>query len=104
MTERLCHVFRIAPGTEHEYRRRHDAIWPEMVESMRRAGFRDYTLFRRGDSVVAVCECEPDVQTCFARFVAEGVSQRWQEWMKDIVIGLVDEHGDLIRYDEERAS
>ena len=66
--ERLCHVFRIAPGTEDEYVRRHVEIWPEIVEAMKAAGFANYTLFRRGLEVIAYCECEPDVETCFARF------------------------------------
>ena len=64
--ERLCHVFRIAPGTEEEYVRRHVEIWPELAETMKAAGFGNYTLFRRGLDVIAYCECEPDVETCFA--------------------------------------
>ena len=56
--ERLCHVFRIAPGTEEEYVRRHVEIWPEMVAAMKEAGYRNYTLFRRGLEVIGYCECE----------------------------------------------
>ena len=99
--ERLCHVFRVAPGMEEEYVRRHVEIWPEMVEAMKAAGFANYTLFRRGLEVIAVCECHPDVATCFARFAEHDVGDRWQESMKGMVLDLTDENGALHRYDED---
>ena len=99
--ERLCHVFRIAPGTEDEYVRRHVEIWPEMVEAMKAAGFANYTLYRRGLDVIAVCECHPDVETCHARFAEFGVGERWQAYMDGIVLGLTDENGGLTRYTED---
>lgn len=99
--ERLCHVFRIAPGSEEEYVRRHVEIWPEMVEAMKAAGFANYTLFRRGLDVIAYCECEPDVETCFARFGERDVGGRWQAFMEGMVLDLTDESGALVRYAED---
>ena len=32
------------PGAADEYRRRHDAIWPELVELLKAAGIRDYSI------------------------------------------------------------
>ncbi|HMQ41882.1 MAG TPA: L-rhamnose mutarotase [Paracoccus sp. (in: a-proteobacteria)] len=32
------------PGMEAEYRRRHDAIWPELVELLKGAGVSDYSI------------------------------------------------------------
>lgn len=99
--ERLCHVFRIAPGTEEEYVRRHVEIWPEMVAAMKEAGYGNYTLFRRGLEVIGYCECEPDVATCQARFAALGVGERWGAYMEGMVLDLVDEDGQLVRYEED---
>ena len=101
LMERLCHVFRVTPGSEEEYVRRHVEIWPEMVEAMKAAGFANYTLFRRGLDVIAVSECHPDVETCFARFAELGVGERWQASMAGLVEGQTDEHGALLRYDED---
>ena len=36
--ERLCFTFAIRPGTEAEYKRRHDEIWPELVADIQDAG------------------------------------------------------------------
>jgi L-rhamnose mutarotase len=98
--ERLCFTFEIKPGTEDEYKRRHDEIWPELVEAIEDAGLSNYTLFRRGTSVVGYAECEPDVATCFARLGASEVNRRWAEWFEEIIVSLVDEDGNLFRLDE----
>ena len=99
--ERLCHVFRIAPGTEEEYVRRHVEIWPEMVAAMKEAGYANYSLFRRGLDVIAYCECHPDVGACSARFAELGIGERWQAHMEGMVLDLVDENGELVRYEED---
>lgn len=41
------HAFRmqLKPGTVAEYRRRHDAIWPELAELLHASGIRDYSIF-----------------------------------------------------------
>ena len=81
--------------------RRHVEIWPEMAEAMKDAGFGNYTLFRHGLDVIAYCECEPDVETCFARFAKHGVGARWQASMEGMVLDLTDEEGRLVRYEED---
>lgn len=35
---------RINPGMRDEYRRRHDAIWPELVTLLKEAGISDYSI------------------------------------------------------------
>jgi L-rhamnose mutarotase len=69
----------IAAGTEEEFDRRHREIWPEMAESMTESGFRNYTLFRRGDLVVGYAECDPDVETVRRRMAETPVAARWEE-------------------------
>lgn len=41
------HAFRmqLKPGMVEEYRRRHDAIWPELAELLRASGIHDYSIF-----------------------------------------------------------
>lgn len=98
--ERLCHTFEIRPGTEDEYKRRHDEIWPELVAAMREAGFRNYSLFRRGTQVIAYAECYPDVATANAKITATEPDQRWSKWFEDIIVALTDENGDLFQLEE----
>ncbi len=42
--EKYAFRMRLNPGMEAEYRRRHDAIWPELVGLLRDAGVSDYSI------------------------------------------------------------
>jgi L-rhamnose mutarotase len=42
--EKYAFTMRLNPGCEEEYRRRHDAIWPELVALLRDAGVSDYSI------------------------------------------------------------
>jgi L-rhamnose mutarotase len=98
--ERLCFTFEIKPGTEDEYKKRHDEIWPELVEAIKDAGFANYSLFRRGTQIVAYAEVEPDAETAFAKLAPLEVNARWAKWFEDVIVSLTDEYGELYRLEE----
>jgi L-rhamnose mutarotase len=97
---RFCFTFEIRPGSEEEYKRRHDEIWPELVADIKGAGISNYSLFRRGTQVIAYCECEPDVATAFGRLGPSDANRRWSEWFEDIIVALADEDGNLFEAPE----
>jgi L-rhamnose mutarotase len=94
--QRICFLMDLIPGREEEYQRRHDEIWPELVAELQKAGVRNYTLFRRGTTVIAYAECHPDAATAFGRVGATEVNARWSEWFGDVLARLSDENGKLI--------
>ena len=47
--ERVCFLLRVRPDRLDEYRARHRAVWPEMREALRGAGWRNYSLFLDDD-------------------------------------------------------
>jgi L-rhamnose mutarotase len=98
--QRFCFTFDIRPGTEAEYKRRHDEIWPELVEVIKGAGVSNYSLFRRGTQVIAYCECQPDVATAFGKIGATAVNARWSAWFEDVIVSLTDEDGSLFAAEE----
>jgi L-rhamnose mutarotase len=98
--ERAFFTFEIRPGTEDEYKRRHDEIWPELVAVIKDAGVSNYSIFRRGTQVFLYLECEPDRETAFSKIGATEVNARWSEWFEDIIIDMTDENGEL-RWGEE---
>jgi L-rhamnose mutarotase len=99
--ERLCITFEIAPGTEEEYKKRHDEIWPELVAAIKEAGFSNYTLFRRGTQVVGYAECEPDVATALGRLGPQEVNERWAKWFLDDGVIVTGEDGEWLQTAEE---
>lgn len=44
MSERFVFRMRLNDGMADEYRRRHNAIWPELVDLLRLAGISDYSI------------------------------------------------------------
>lgn len=41
----IAFTMKLKPGVEAEYKRRHDAIWPELVATLTEAGIRDYAIY-----------------------------------------------------------
>ncbi|MFZ0218492.1 MAG: L-rhamnose mutarotase [Candidatus Dormiibacterota bacterium] len=93
--ERFGFLLRIRPGAEAEYLRRHDEIWPEMVDALHRAGARNYSIYFDQDSerLFAYLEAEPDVETYQRRIGDDPVNARWQEHMRDLLIPVSEGGG-----------
>jgi L-rhamnose mutarotase len=98
--ERLCYVFELAPGQEEEYLRRHEHVWPEMIDAIKEAGFSNYSLFRRDREVYAYAECEPTVEAAMAKLEGMDVNRRWSEFIRAVMTRSVDENGRLFIADE----
>ena len=78
---RVCFTLQVRPDRLDEYRRRHAAVWPEMLRALRDAGWRDYQLYLRRDGLlVGVVETD-DLTAAQAAMDATGVSARWEAEM-----------------------
>ncbi len=87
--ERVGFMMRILPGQETEYRRRHAAVWPEMLAALKAAGCRDYTIFIRGADLFAYLEVD-DFAAFRASMAASPVNDRWQAEMSALIDHLTD--------------
>ena len=84
-TEHSLLQITLRPGVEEEYQRRHDDIWPEMVEALHAAGFSEMRLFRHEQTVSIYSVCHPDAATAWARLRATEVNARWDEAGKHLL-------------------
>ncbi len=81
---------RIVDGSLEEYKKRHDEIWPEMVEVLKQAGICNYTIWFNNNELFGYYECEQGIEYA-ARIQRESeVVDRWNEYMKDILIMETD--------------
>jgi L-rhamnose mutarotase len=87
--ERVGFTMRILPGQEAEYRRRHAAVWPEMLDALKAAGCRDYSIFIRGSDLFAYLEVD-DFVRFRASMAANVVNDRWQADMASLIDPLTD--------------
>jgi L-rhamnose mutarotase len=82
--QRIAVVMKVRPGEEEEYRHRHRAVWPEMLQALKEAGCSNYSIFMRGRELFAYMEVE-DFDTLRRELAASEVSQRWETDMAGIM-------------------
>jgi L-rhamnose mutarotase len=83
--EKYAFKMKLIPGMAAEYKRRHDAIWPELVALLKDAGISDYSihldeetgilfgvLWRRNDHGMDALPDHP-------------LMRRWWEMMRDVM-------------------
>jgi L-rhamnose mutarotase len=87
--ERIGFVMRLRPGAEPEYRRRHAAVWPEMLESLRAAGAHDYSIFLHGDDLFGYLVVD-DLERFQAAMADSPINARWQAEMAALIDPLTD--------------
>lgn len=98
--ERFCFILELKPGMELEYDRRHQEVWPELINILKEAGIRNYTLFRRGGQVIGYAECESDVGKAFSKVKETEIDAQWSEWFKDVIGRQFDEEGEPLSVPE----
>jgi L-rhamnose mutarotase len=83
MSGRICFRLHIRPEKRDEYVRRHAAVWPEMLEALRCAGWRNYSLFLADDgTLIGYLECD-DFAAAQQAMAATEVNSRWQAGMAE---------------------
>ena len=75
----------IDPHKAGRYDELHANPWPELLEAIAEAGYRDYTGFRRDAHVVYFGRYYPDFETVIARINATDVAARWGLAFEDVI-------------------
>jgi L-rhamnose mutarotase len=92
MTERTAFVLQVRPDKVQEYVRTHREVWPEMLDALRGAGIRNYTIFRDGCRMFGYFEAD-DLAEAARHMAAQPVSARWQDAMADLLEQRVPDEG-----------
>jgi L-rhamnose mutarotase len=73
------------PGMAEEYKRRHDAIWPDLVDLLHAAGVSDYTIHLDEETglLIGVLSRRPD--HTMDDLPLHPVMQRWWAHMADLM-------------------
>ena len=83
--ERYAWKATVKEGKLAEYRRRHDAIWPELAALLKEAGICNYTIWNVGNELFGYYECEKGVAYA-ARMQSESpIVERWNQYMADVM-------------------
>ena len=83
--QRIAFIMKLLAGKEEEYRRRHDAIWPELSALLHDSGIRNYSIFLEEHTNQLFAYLEIDEPAKLDRLPEQPVMQRWWTYMKDIM-------------------
>lgn len=79
---RYCFQLQLRPERIAEYRERHAAVWPDMLQALTDTGWHNYSLFMRADGlVIGYLESDKPLSELQAAMAEIEVNTRWQREM-----------------------
>jgi L-rhamnose mutarotase len=87
--QRVAFRLRVKPERLEEYKRLHQAVWPELLEDLRAASIRNYSIFADGLELFGYLECD-DWAAVSQALAHSDANRRWQEFMRDYLDTPVD--------------
>jgi len=80
--KRVGFLLKVKPEKIEEYKKHHEAVWPEMLEALRRTGWHNYSLFMRDDGLLfGYFETPDSFQAALDGMAKEEINAKWQEFM-----------------------
>lgn len=83
--ETIAFKMRLKPGQEAEYRRRHDAIFPDLLALLRAAGISDYSIHFDPETNILFAVLKRVPQHTMGDLPSHPVMKRWWAHMADIM-------------------
>jgi L-rhamnose mutarotase len=79
--QRVAFILKVKQEKLEEYKRRHQDVWPEMLQALRETGWHNYSLFLRPDGLLFGYLETPDFDRARAEMEKREVNARWQRDM-----------------------
>lgn len=80
--KRVGFILKVKQELIEEYKLRHEEVWPEMLDALRRNGWKNYSLFMRDDGMLfGYFETPDSFQSALDGMSKEPINDRWQAEM-----------------------
>jgi|SRR4051794_12178300 L-rhamnose mutarotase len=80
--KRVGFLFKVKPETIDEYKKHHQAVWPEMLAALHRQGWHNYSLFMRDDGLLfGYFEAAESFEASQKGMETEAINETWQKFM-----------------------
>ena len=86
--QRACFLLKVRTDRLQEYRRRHQAVWPDMLAALRETGWHNYSLFLRDDGLLVGYLETDDFDAAQEAMERTEVNARWQAEMAPFFEGV----------------
>ena len=75
----------VHPDQHAEYERRHNPIWPELVETLRKHGVRNYSIFLDEETHTLFAYAEIESEELWNAIAETDVCKRWWASMEELM-------------------
>ena len=82
---RVGFTMKLFAGKEEEYRKRHDEIWPELSELLKKQGISNYSIFLDPGTRILFGVLEMEDPQLLDKLPSQPVMQKWWSYMRDIM-------------------
>jgi len=79
--KRIAFLLKVKKDRIEEYKKRHQEVWPEMLQALRETGWHNYSLFMREDGLLIGYLETDDFDRAVAGMAEREVNARWQNEM-----------------------
>jgi L-rhamnose mutarotase len=83
--KRLAFKMKLKPGFEKEYKLRHDRIWPELADELKKAGVSDYSIFLDRETNILFAVQKLTDNNTSENLAHTQIVRKWWDFMSDIM-------------------
>jgi L-rhamnose mutarotase len=83
--QRIGFKMKLFKGKEEEYKKRHDAIWPELATLLKESGIQSYSIFLDEETGDLFGYLQVADEQQLKKLSEEPVMKKWWAYMKDIM-------------------
>lgn len=83
--QRTAFKMKLKHGCEAEYKKRHDEIWPELVELIKNSGVSDYSIFLDIETNILFAVQKQSGKESSQDLGTNPVVRKWWDYMSDIM-------------------
>ena len=82
---RVAFKMKLNKGFEDEYKKRHDRLWPELEELLKKTGISEYSIFLDAETNALFGILKAEDPSALNNLPSNLVMQKWWAYMKDIM-------------------
>ena len=94
--KRVGFLLKVKTDKIEEYKKHHEAVWPEMLDALRRQGWHNYSIFLREDGTLfGYFEAAESFEASLKGMETEAINETWQKFMEpyfESISGRPDEN------------
>jgi len=83
--KRVAFKMKLKPGFKDEYIKRHDEVWPGIIELIKRSGISDYSIYLDDETNILFGVQKVSGNTSSQDLGAIEIQQQWWDYMSDIM-------------------